>query len=221
MKKLVAAVLAIATLAACAPTQPRHLRDLPRTANPSAVLATEIAFARAAQERGQWTAFRQYATRDAVMFMPDVVNAQDWLRRQADPPQSVRWQPHAVWSSCDGSLAVTRGASQWPSGAEGYFATVWQRQRNGDYRWVMDYGDLLAAPLPAPEMLGATVADCSRPGAAPAPAGEAGNVREGASEDGTLRWRAVVRPDLSLSVAVQYWDGTAWREAFSDRVAGN
>jgi hypothetical protein len=69
-----------------------------------------------------------------------------------------------VWSSCDGSLAVTKGAWQRPDGSVGYFTTVWQRgeKRKDGYRWVMDQGDRLAEPLPAPEMIEATTADCGR-----------------------------------------------------------
>src|SRR5690606_39127749 len=101
-----AAIALAAALAACA-TAPRDRTDLRPNANPSAVIAAEMAFARAAQEKGQWTAFRQYATRDAVMFVPEPVNAQQWLRGQADPAQAVTWQPYQVWSSCDGSFAVS------------------------------------------------------------------------------------------------------------------
>ena len=101
-----------------------------RRADASAVVAAELAFARAAQEKGQWTAFAEFAADDAVMFVPEPVNAQAWLKGRANPPQAVRWQPHQVWSSCDGSLAVTKGAWQRPDGSVGYFTTVWQRQGN-------------------------------------------------------------------------------------------
>ena len=134
-------------------------------ASPSSVIAAELAFARKAQEVGQWTAFAEYATRDAVMFVPALVNAQDWLRGQSNPPQAVRWQPHQVWSSCDGSLAVTKGAWQRSDGSVGYFTTVWQRQgkKQDEYRWVLDQGDVLAEPLTPPEMIEARIAECPRP----------------------------------------------------------
>ena len=192
-------------------------------ANPSKVIATELAFARAAQENGQWTAFAEYATDDAVMFVPEPVNAQQWLRGRANPPQAVRWQPHQVWSSCDGSLAVTKGAWQRPDGSVGYFTTVWERQngRDADYRWVMDQGDTLAAPLETPEMIGAAAAAC---GSQPTPptdmlAGPADTIRGGAAVDGTLRWHVVARPDGSRSVVARYWDGSAWQTALDERVA--
>jgi hypothetical protein len=135
-----------------------------RRADTAAVVAAELAFARAAQEKGQWTAFADYATKDAIMFVPQAVNAQDWLKGRDNPPQAVRWQPHQVWSSCDGSLAVTKGAWQRPDGSVGYFTTVWARQqkKKDGYRWLLDQGDTLAEPLAAPEMIEGKVADCPR-----------------------------------------------------------
>ena len=60
--KLAISIAAAGALAACAGQgeRPRY-RGLRPTANPSAVVAAELAFARAAQEKGQWTAFREYA----------------------------------------------------------------------------------------------------------------------------------------------------------------
>lgn len=198
------AAISVMALAACsAGPGMSAARDLQRAANPSAVIATELAFARVAQEKGQWTAFREYAAKDAVMFVPQPVNAQDWLRKQQDPPQSVSWQPHQVWSSCDGSLAVTKGAWQRPDGSTGYFTTVWQRQRDGRYRWTMDQGAALPQPLAAPEMIDATVADCTgsvRP-AETSPA--AGSVRHGRADDGSLSWTVIVSEDGGREVVVK------------------
>src|SRR5690606_6301016 len=113
---------------------PRRLSDTDfnsrvRRADPGKVIAAELAFARAALEKGQWTAFAEFAADDAVMFVPQPVDAGEWLRKQRDPAQAVRWQPHQVWSSCDGTLAVTKGAWQRPDASVGYFTTVWQRNR--------------------------------------------------------------------------------------------
>jgi hypothetical protein len=190
-------------------------------ANPAKVIATELAFARAAQEKGQWTAFAEYAIDDAWMFVPEVVRAQTWLEGRANPPQAVRWQPHQVWSSCDGSLAVTRGAWQRPDGSVGYFTTVWERQVDLEYKWVMDQGDVLAEPLEAPEMIDGATAACGSQPTPPAEmlAGPADAIRSGAAADGTLRWHVVVRPDGSRSVVARYWDGSEWRTAFDEQVA--
>lgn len=190
--------LVIASLALTACAAGGHRRgDLPPAADPSAVIATELAFARLAQEKGQWTAFAKYAADDAVMFVPGPVKAKDWLKKQQDPAKAVTWQPYQVWSSCDGTLAVTKGAWQKPDGSAGYFTTVWERrgQRDG-YKWVLDQGDTLATPLDAPEFVQAKVADCAR--------GRSGEVAAAkASNDGTLRYQWTVAEGGARHLAVE------------------
>lgn len=130
-------------------------------ANPSAVIAAEVAFSQLAQERGQWTAFLATLAPDAEMFVPQRVKAAEWLKKRPNPKQSVKWQPHEVWSSCDGSYAVTRGAWQGTPGNFGYFTTLWQRQpKAGDYKWLLDQGVDMAVEIAAPEMIEGLVADC-------------------------------------------------------------
>ena len=212
MKRL-AAIALVAALAACA--SPRDRTDLRPTANPSAVIAAEMAFARAAQEKGQWTAFRQYATRDAVMFVPGPVNAQDWLRRQADPAEAVKWQPYQVWSSCDGSFVVGTGGATYPGGAQSNFLTVWQKQSDGEYRWVLDQGLPHSERPFAADTIGAAVADCpaSRPGGRiEARRGE--NWRSGVSNDRTLEWDTQLDADCSRLVTVRMMQDGQLEEVF-------
>ncbi len=220
-----AAVLLALALAGCAsgPSRyDRYARLLTPTAVPSKVVATELAFARMAQEKGQWTAFRDYATGDAVMFVPDPVNAQEWLRKQADPAEAVKWQPHEVWSSCDGSLAVTRGAWQRANGTSGYFTTVWQRQQNGEYKWVMDQGDMVAEPLVEPDFIRTKIASCDGkqfPAVIVSPPGA--SIHKGGSDDGTLDWYVTVEPDRSRRVVARMWDGSAWQFVLRESIDAN
>ena len=97
MRTLLAAALGL-TLVGCAGS-PGEFRNRPLAANPSAFIAAEIAFARLAQDKGQWTAFRETAHPDAVMFVPERVRAQSWLKTQTDPAEAVKWQLHAVYVS--------------------------------------------------------------------------------------------------------------------------
>jgi hypothetical protein len=108
--------------------------------NPSAVVAAEIAFSRLARDKGQWTAFRETADKDAVMFMPQIVNAQAWLKKRPDPAQALSWSPIAVYMACDGSYAVSTGNWKQPDGTTGRFITLWRRQVNRSYKWVLDWG---------------------------------------------------------------------------------
>ena len=158
--------LAVSLGAAAADARPRQRPGGPAgagSANPSALVAMELAFNRMAQDKGQWTAFREFADEDAVMFVPQAVKARDWLKGRGDPAQAVTWQPYQVWMSCDGTLGVTKGAWQRPNGTVGYFTTIWRKQgkpgKNGEYLWVLDQGDVLPEPLPEPDFLSASVAD--------------------------------------------------------------
>ena len=122
MTKPILFAAALALLAAPALSRDRRdNHDGTGAANPGAVIAAELAFAKLAQVKGQWTAFRSTATKDAVMFVPQMVYAQAFLKDKADPASAVKWQPHQVWSSCDGTLAVTRGGWQRADGSTGYF----------------------------------------------------------------------------------------------------
>ena len=187
--RLALAGLAACALASCASTpQPRdrYERLLTPTAKPSKVIATELAFARAAQEDGQWTAFREYAAPGALLFGQNgAIEAAPWLREQEDPPAAVAWEPYRVWSSCDGSLAVTQGGFREPEGQVGTFNTVWQRQRDGDYEYVFDFGVPQATAPEKPDAISAATADCNPPAesAAELPA----DARF--SSDRTLAWR--------------------------------
>lgn len=215
---LVAATLSLA-LVGCAsgPSRPRFGPPLKPVANPSEVIAAELAFARLAQEKGQWAAFRATAADGAEMFVPQRVKAADWLKGRAEPAVAVTWQPHAVWSSCDGSYAVTRGAWRSPNGA-GHFATVWQRQRNGQYKWLADMSlatERLEAP---PEMVAAVVADCDDAGAsAMSFAGDGkSDVQSDSATDNTLNWTTIVLPNGTRKIIVNIWKNGDFQEVFSD-----
>ena len=197
MIRQAATAAALLALAGCATAPPAPRTPAERAlgahakralADPGKVVGTEIAFARMAQDEGLWTAFREYAAEDAVMFMPQATSAQTWLKGRNDPPEPIRWQPHQVWSSCDGSLAVSTGAAQYPDGSHGYFVTVWKRQADGAYRWIMDTGGTLDEPWEAPEFIDAQVASCDPLAPMAATVDEAGGTSYAyASNDRTLR----------------------------------
>jgi hypothetical protein len=227
------ALAALATLTACSQQGPRP-RAVPQSANPSAVIAAEIAFNRLAQEKGQWTAFRETAAKQATMFVPEVVDAQGWLKGRTDPAKSVKWQPHKSFMSCDGKTGVTTGASQWPNGSVGYFTTVWfwfeKGKRDptlppgafgeGEWKWVLDHGDILSAPREAPEFIETKVASCKGRATAPITAPTEGvQMKTSFSRDQTLNWEWQVRPDKSRTLIVRLWNGTGFDEILVDEVS--
>lgn len=219
MKRFFLAALISLVLAGCTGT-PRSLRGMPLKpeANPSQVIAAELAFARLAQEKGQWAAFRATAADGAEMFVPQRVKAADWLKGRSEPANAVQWQPHVVWSSCDGSYAVTRGAWQSPN-AGGMFATIWQRQKNGEHKWVADMSLTSDGAVAAPEMIAARVAECKVPPARPPLFAVASvDLKTGAADDGTLRWATAVSPAGSRSVQVWLWNGTSFESVLDQSV---
>jgi len=229
MKRLIPlALLALALPAAAEDRRP----SVTPIGNPSALIAAESAFARLARDKGQWTAFAATSTEEAEMFVPERVLAKTWLKGRANPPQAVQWQPSAVWMSCDGSAGVTFGGYQ-VGGGNGWFSTVWLRQRKkGDYKWVLDQGGDLAAPLAGADFITGKVADCPprthrdpladepppkpdknappppRPLAGPIPllaAVPGSDSKDGRSIDGTLAWRSTVLPGGTREWTVWLW----------------
>ncbi len=164
MKPLLLLATFALALTACAsgPGGPRGGRQIAAAANPGQVIATERAFARMAVEKGTWTAFREYATKDALWPSPALVNVQQSLKGTPDPAQPVIWGPDAAWSSCDGSFAVTTGEAVLPGGRKSRFVTVWQRQDDGEYRWVLDQGFASPGGEVSPDLIPAKVAECPK-----------------------------------------------------------
>ncbi|PHR20476.1 MAG: hypothetical protein COA41_04740 [Sphingopyxis sp.] len=181
-------------------------------ANPSAVVQAELAFARLAQEEGQWTAFRETAADDAITFTPDLVNAQQWLKDKTDPAEAVTWQPHHIYMSCDGSTAVSTGAWQNAKGDSGHFTTIWRQQDFGkrrpekeiEWKWVFDDGQSLDTPLPEPDYVETDIASCkAKIAAATVPIGLTEKGMTATSRDQSLVWHAAFNADGSRVVYVE------------------
>lgn len=191
-------------------------------ANPSALIAAEIAFARMAKEKGQWTAFRETVAPNAMMFVPLRVNAADWLKDRADPPKAVTWQAHRVWMSCDGSAGATHGAWQGPDGSMGYFTTVWLRQPDGKYKWVLDHGVPSNNPPVPGDMIDARVASCEGKASAPISAPAIGeDKRAGLARDQSMQWVSTVHGDQSRTIEIRLWNGTGFETVHRDAVTAD
>ncbi len=224
--KAISALLIPAALFGCAAGPSSEYRTFqPKIANPSAIIAAEIAFNQLAQQKGQWTAFRATAAKDAVMFVPQPTNALEWLKGKADPAQSVKWQPHKAFMSCDGKTGVTTGAWQRPDGSEGYFTTVWQfveknARGDGEWKWVLDHGDALTAGRPPKEMIETKVASCK--GRAPAmltAPPEGAIMKTGYARDQSLSYSYVAQPNGARTVEVKLWNGDVSETVIADQVA--
>ena len=216
----------------------RMLTGAPGAAQPSTIVAAELAFSRAARERGQWTAYRLAAAPGAMMHGPDGPFAiEPWIAAQTDPPEAAQWSPRAVAISCDGALAVSQGRIRYADGKIGNFLKVWERQPGGEYRYSFD-ADGQDVPQPPPrqaieegniivtaiDAVQGLIASCPRAGAAipppPAiPVGEEGKADARLSRDGSLRWRWEHRADGTRYAAVDYFYEGRWKLAFDQSLA--
>jgi hypothetical protein len=180
----------------------------------------ERAFATRAATTKQWAAFREYATVDAFMFVPQPVNAQEWLAKQPEPRQAVQWWPAESYVSCDRAQAVNTGPWAAPaSRSVGFFTTVWVRQPDGVMKWVYDGGQPLAKPRPAGDRAKVRTASCrGRPAGVPAVRYASGEAGEGGSPDLTLQWRWHVAPDGARAFDAWLWDGRRMVPMVQDRV---
>lgn len=222
--KIAPAALALGALAACTPgprLDDRRAAFLGRAAEPSAVIAAELAFARMAREKGTWTAFRATATDDALWPAPEWQNVKAALKGLPDPAQPIVWEPDLVWSSCDGSFALSTGPATWPNGRRSRFATIWQRQDDGGYRWVLDQGLDADTNYTRPEMIAAQVAECGeRRARDPREKARRGAAwQSGQSDDGTLAWATELAADCSRRFTVRARRGGTLVEVFSARSA--
>ena len=194
--------------------------------SPTAIDA-ERAFAADAQRLGQWTAFRKYVDRDAVMFTPQAVWARNFLHDLKDPPKSVKWWPAHSWVSCDGRTAVNTGP--WVrEKSHGYFTTVWQRSK-GQWRWAYDGGARADGPVPAVTKARTHRASCAgkAPGAPviPPPPLSARQARttpedngRGQSADRTLGWDWKVEKNGARHFRVYQWNGLRYAQVLVNEI---
>jgi hypothetical protein len=176
-----------------------------------------------------WTAFRKYADRDAVMFTPQAVWVQQFLKDRKDPPKSINWRPAHSFVSCDGRTAVNTGPWFTPDGKRGgFFTTVWQRTE-GKWHWVYDGGgpldDSAKTPPMKPQTHRATCAG-KAPGAPiiPPPPLTSKQARttpndngRGQSADKTLGWDWRVDKNGGRKFRVYQWNGARYAQVlFND-----
>lgn len=236
ISRVTIALAATAMLAACTSPQAqraeRERRDATKflerqgsIGDPGRVAAADIAFAKLAREDGQWTAFAQYAASGAVIHGTNgPIPAQPWLAQQRDPPVSNAWTPNTVWSSCDGSLAVSFGRFQQPDGNVGSYVTAWELQSDNSYKYTYDLAALdnpqpvrraqedlpeNAIIVPGMSSIEGRVADCPVAGSALPeipPVSTAAANRSGAkrSDDGTLQWTWVHTDNGARRMIVQW-----------------
>jgi ketosteroid isomerase-like protein len=100
-----------------------------------------------AAEKGTNPAFVEYAAPEGLVFTQKPVNVRDFYGKRPSNSSLLAWSPNFAGISSTGELGFTTGNwSFHPKGktdaptAFGEFATVWKRQPDGKYRFVVDTG---------------------------------------------------------------------------------
>jgi ketosteroid isomerase-like protein len=107
------------------------------------VVEAERAFAAAARTDGANAAFLRYSAPDGLLFRPDPTPAREWLEANPIPPIPLDWWPVYSGIAASGDLGFTTGPYVAGSGerkGHGWYFTIWRRQPDGSWRWVIDHG---------------------------------------------------------------------------------
>lgn len=249
MKRIVTIGLATgltAALAACsAPRQGpseavinRALATAPGAAQPSTIVSTELAYARAAKEQGFAAASLEFATPGAQLHLNSgVVPVASIAQGFAAAGLQSQWAPRLVVQSCDGSLALSQGRFVDGEGKVGNYVTTWVRQSDNSFKWSYDAAGL-DNPQPPPraefedgdivvtalDLVKGLIATCPRRGETtppppPIPTGEGGASASQMSRDGTLRWRWEHRDGGVKYVTADYFFEGEWVTAIEESLA--
>lgn len=122
---------------------------------PDEVVAAERSFAAYAQTHGVNSAFHQFIADDGLLFIPDPKLGKTLLAKAPNGPGSLNWWPIYAGMAASGDLGFTTGpyVMEGPRGkAYGHFFTVWRKQPDGMWRWLLDHGTpTTAQPAEGPD----------------------------------------------------------------------
>ena len=118
---------------------------------------SERAFARTCVEKGLRASFIEFFADDGISFTPHPVNTKEDLRKRpepsAPPSSTLNWEPVFADISLAGDLGYTTGPVVSTDNAKkqspryAYYFSIWKKQRDGNWRVLIDYG--IGTPTPA------------------------------------------------------------------------
>jgi ketosteroid isomerase-like protein len=151
MKKALSLLLILVVLAAGGFAQKKEV-DVQSELR--SLVETERAFARTATTRGIRDSFLAYLADDGILFRPKPVNGKQWMRARPARPGLLTWQPIYADVASAGDLGYTTGPWEFrEKGPEdkpvafGNFVTLWKKQMDGTWKFVVDLG--ISNPQPA------------------------------------------------------------------------
>jgi ketosteroid isomerase-like protein len=115
------------------------------------MVETERSFSQMSEQEGIREAFGAFIADDGILFRPRAVVGKKWMQEHPLPPSQTRplltWEPVFAAISRSGDLGYTTGPWQYKNdikdakpSAFGNFMTIWKKQANGKWRFVLDLG---------------------------------------------------------------------------------
>src|ERR1044071_4355480 len=115
------------------------------------MVKTEQAFSKMAEEKNAREAFMAFIADDGLLFRPGAFNGKKWMLEHplptSDKKPLLAWQPAFAGMAASGDMGFTTGP--WEAKADikdekpsayGHFMTVWKKQADGSWRFVVDLG---------------------------------------------------------------------------------
>jgi ketosteroid isomerase-like protein len=108
---------------------------------------TERAFSKTSEAKGMRDAFLAYLADDGILFRPNPVSGKKWWLERPPAEGLLTWEPIFADVSRAGDLGYTTGPWEFrekgPDDTEvahGNFVTVWKKQADGTWKFVIDLG---------------------------------------------------------------------------------
>jgi ketosteroid isomerase-like protein len=149
MKKIILPLLLI-----CLLSQGSLAQQAEGGADLKALVNTEREFSKTSEAKGIRDAFLAYLADDGILFRPNPVLGKKWWIERPAVGGLLTWEPIFADVSRAGDLGYTTGPWQFrekgPADSEvahGNFVTVWKKQADGKWKFVIDLG--ISNPPPA------------------------------------------------------------------------
>lgn len=108
-------------------------------------------FSKMSEEKGMKTAFIEFLDSNGVLLRPNRLpiagaDAIDYLIQQNDSDFTLTWEPRNGAIAESGELGYTYGIyalrpSQKDTVIYGTYVSIWRKERNGDWKYVLDSGN--------------------------------------------------------------------------------
>lgn len=153
MKKLIGCLMLICVCGGLAFSQDKLERERVR------LLQLDAAFAKLSVEKGAGAAFAAHLADDAVLLPigENLISGKEAIVKYfSDGDSTLAWKPLKAEIAKSGELGYTYGTSELKTRDKDgktqvryyKYVSVWKKQKNGDWKLVLDIGNQSPAPVP-------------------------------------------------------------------------